>query len=611
MGKKIVMLPASEVDLTKVKYDPGEIKAPEIRGIWLKIFVMLLEMPLIGSAILTYLKKQNKIQEMLRETVIPERPMFRPEFPPQEQESGVICLKEDGISEDRVESAIRCLPQYDPAADTLSFRYWKIRDYAYSYRSRTTTPSMVAEYVISAIKEFSNKKPPMPLLVSFYAEDVRRQAAASTQRFEEGKPLSALDGIFMAIKDDIDCYPHPSNGINNRLRKTGGTSWFHEAHTVEEDAVCVSRLRSCGVILVGKANMHEFGQGTTGTNINLGTTRNPHDPERYTGGSSSGPAAIVASGICSAALGTDGGGSIRIPSSLCGVVGLKTTYGRTDLKGCLTGGGTIEIIGPIASNVEDIMLVYAAILGASPADKMSLRPSLPCVPDLSSRENSSILGSMRLGNYTEWFNDVFSPEISTKCEDILNLLSETHGCRVVEVVIPELYQMRTSHLLSVGSESLASLTPHCHDGKHKKLTLDTRANLALFRSFNASDYVAAQRLRHRLMYYHMEIFKMVDVIVTPTTGMTAPRIHPSALKMGEGNMKVTGNMMRFILAGNLLGLPAISVPVGYDKQGLPIGLQIIGRPWGEATILRLADAFEGLRTETKKPLSYFDVLKGY
>nr|GEX23106.1 fatty acid amide hydrolase isoform X1 [Tanacetum cinerariifolium] len=242
---------------------------------------------------------------------------------------------------------------------------------------------------------------------------------------------------------------------------------------------------------------------------------------------------------------------------------------------------------------------------------MSLRPSEPCVPDLSSPENSSILGSMRLGKYTEWFNDVFSPEISTKCEDILNLLSETHGCRVVEVVIPELHQMRTSHLLSVGSESLASLTPHCHDGKHKKLTLDTRANLALFRSFTASDYVAAQRLRHRLMYYHMEIFKMVDVIVTPTTGMTAPKIRPSALKMGETNMKVTGNMMRFILAGNLLGLPAISVPVGYDKQGLPIGLQIIGRPWGEATILRLAAAFEGLRTETKKPLSYFDVLKGY
>ncbi|XP_024966040.1 LOW QUALITY PROTEIN: fatty acid amide hydrolase [Cynara cardunculus var. scolymus] len=457
MGKKIFMLPATQVDLTKVKYDPGEIEAPDITGLWAWIFVKLLEMPLIGSVILTYLKKQNKIQEMLRETVIPEPPMFRPEFPHQ------------------------------------------------------------------------------------------------------GKPLSALDGIFMAIKDDIDCYPHPSKG---------GTTWFHEVHSVEKDVVSVSRLRSCGVILVGKDNMHEMGQGTTGNNLNHGTTRNPHNPERYTGGSSSGPAAIVASGICSAALGTDGGGSIRIPSSLCGVVGLKTTFGRTNIEGALCGGRTVEILGPIASTVEDIMLVYAAILGASPADQMSLRPCIPCLPDLSSHENSRILGSMRLGKYSEWFNDVFSPDISTKCEDVLNLLSETHGCKMVEVVIPELHQLRTCHLVSIGSESLASLTPHFHNGYDKKLAPDTRTNLALFGSFTASDYVCAQRLRRRLMYYHMEIFKMVDVIVTPTTGMTAPIIRPSALKSGETNLKVTGNLMRLTLAGNVLGLPAISIPIGYDKQGL-------------------------------------------
>ncbi|GMQ01339.1 hypothetical protein CsSME_00048000 [Camellia sinensis var. sinensis] len=169
----------------------------------------------------------------------------------------------------------------------------------------------------------------------------------------------------MAIKDDIDCYPHPSKGA---------TTWFHEVRPIKKDAVSVSRLRSCGVIFVGKANMHEMGLGTTGNNANYGTTRNPHDPKRYTGGSSSGPAAIVASGLCSAALGTDGGGSVRIPSSLCGVVGLKTTYGRTDMKGALCDAGTVEIIGPIASNLEDVILVYAAILGSSPADRISLRP---------------------------------------------------------------------------------------------------------------------------------------------------------------------------------------------------------------------------------------------
>ncbi|XP_024979487.1 fatty acid amide hydrolase-like isoform X1 [Cynara cardunculus var. scolymus] len=604
MGKPR-LLPVTEVDLTTVKYDTGEIEAPHITGLWLKFFVKLIEMPLIGSLIIGHLKKQNKMNEMLRDTVIPEPPMFRPEFPPQEPESGVVFLKEDGRSEDRVESALKCLPQYDSAnyhsSDSTPFCYWKIRDYANSYRKGLTTPSTVAEYVICAIEEFSNKKPPTPLLISFNAEDVRKQAAASTQRFAEGKPLSILDGIFVAIKDDIDCYPHPSKGA---------TTWLHEVRDVTKDAVSVSRLRSCGVILVGKANMHELGMGTTGVNPNYGTARNPHDLDRYTGGSSSGPAAIVASGICSAALGTDGGGSIRIPSSLCGVVGLKTTYGRTDIKGALCDGGTVEIVGPIASSVEDIILVYAAILGSSPADKISLRPSVPCLPDLSSQENSSVVGTLRLGKYTEWFNDVFSPDISNKCEDVLTMLSETHGCNVVEIVIPELDQMRTSHVVSIGSEAAASLSPDFQDGKVNKLTLDSRINFALFNSFTASDYVAAQRLRRRIMYYHMEIFKKVDVIVTPTTGMTAPVIPKSALKLGESNMKVTSNLMRFVLAGNLLGLPAISIPVGYDKQGLPIGLQIIGRPWGEATILRLAAAVEGLCIGAKQPASYFNILKG-
>ncbi|KAG5548331.1 hypothetical protein RHGRI_013884 [Rhododendron griersonianum] len=532
MGKLRVMVPANEVDLTAVKYEPEAIQAPHLTGTSLKVFVNVVEAPLIGSMITTSLKKKNNITEVYAEPC-------------------VVGLEEDGKPEDRVDLALKCLPHFDAASNwtgdsPTSFRYWKIRDYAYAYRSKLATPSMVAERFISAMEEFSSKEPPTPLLISFDAEEVRKQAAASTQRFEEGNSLSILDGIFVAIKDDIDCYPHPSKG---------GTTWFHEVRPVKKDAVSVSR-----------------------------TTRNPHSPDRYTGGSSSGPAAIVASGLCSAALGTDGGGSVRIPSSLCGVVGLKTTYGRTDMKGSLCNAGTVEIIGPIASNVEDVMLVYAAILGSSPCDRISLKPAPPCLPNLSSHESSNALGLLRLGKYTEWFNDVFSTDISEICGKILNMLVEKHGC---ELAVPFLYR------------------------KDVKLTYDTRTNLAFFRSFTASDYVAAQRLRRRIMYHHMEIFKKVDVIVTPTTGMTAPIIPLSALKSGETNMQVSGNLMRFIIAGNLLGLPAISVPVGYDKQGLPIGLQLIGPPWGEASILRLAAAVEELCADSKKkPLQFYDTLKG-
>ncbi|XP_038995902.1 fatty acid amide hydrolase-like isoform X2 [Hibiscus syriacus] len=593
MAKKRTMVPAQKLDFSSVKYQQQTVQAPHLTGLILKLFVRIIEAPIIGSLIIYFMKKKNKIVEMLHNTEIPEKPMFKPEFPPQEAEPSVLILDEEGKPTDRVESALKCLPHYDPAScwsgDSLpSFRYWKICDYAYAYRSKLVTPSMVVEQIILVIEGCNYHKPPTPLLISFDAEDIRKQAAASTKRFEEGNPLSILDGIFMAIKDDIDCTPHPTKGAS---------TWMHEVRSVEKDGVSVSRLRSCGVILIGKASMHEFGLGTTGNNPNYGTTRNPHAHERYTGGSSSGPAAIVASGLCSAALGTDGGGSIRIPSSLCGVVGLKTTFGRTNMGGSLCGSGTVEIIGPIASTVEDVILVV----------------SLVCLfchhLRIQTFWDHCDWGSIQ--SFTlQWFNDVHSTDISDVCEDVLNLLSKSHGCKTIEIVIPELHEMRTAHLVSIGSESLRSLNPDIEDGKVAKLTCDTRISMALFRTFTASDYVAAQCLRRRIMHHHMEIFKKVDVMVTPTTGMTAPKIPPSALENGESNMQVTGYLMRFIIAGNLLGLPALTVPVGYDKQGLPIGLQLIGRPWGEATILRLAYAIEELCAKSrKKPASFYDILK--
>ncbi|KAM3291340.1 fatty acid amide hydrolase [Capsicum chacoense] len=644
MGRKRVMLPASEIDMTTVKYMPQRTQGPHLTGFWLKLSVMLAELPIIGSMIMTLVKNKNRGAEMYKYTMIPETPLFAPEFPPQESEPDVVCLEEDGKPEERVELALQCLSDYNPGSicitdSTTPFRYWKIRDYAYAYRSQLTTPSQVAEDFISAIEDSKNQNPPAPLLISYDPDEIRRQAASSTQRFKEGSELSILDGIFIAVKDDIDCYPYPSKGA---------TTWFHEMHEVKKDAVCVSRLRSCGAVFVGKTNMHELAMGTTGNNPNFGTPRNPHDPDRYTGGSSSGSAAIVASGLCPAALGTDGGGSIRVPSSLCGVVGLKTTYGRTDIKGLIYTSSTVASVGPITATVEDATLVYAAILGSSPAERVSLKPALPCLPNLSSFESYSSLGSLRFGKYTEWFNDVFSTEISDKCDDILNQLSEKHGVKVklggltsinfvtnyflsiishscflnfffvflplmktIEIVIPELHEMHNALIVSLGSEALSQLNPYVDNGKLARLTCDTRINLAIFRAFTASEYVVAQCLRQRFMYYHMEIFKKVDIIVTPTTAMTATIISPSALTAGETNIPVVGNLMRFVVAGNLLGFPAISVPVGYDKQGLPIGMQLIGRPWSEASILRVAAAIEETCAgPKKKPVQFYDILKG-
>ncbi|GLJ30072.1 hypothetical protein SUGI_0594660 [Cryptomeria japonica] len=604
MGKRI-LLPAQEIDLANVQYVQERIEAPHLTGFLLKLFVWLVESRLFGNAILSFLKHQNKMTQILRHTVIPEEPMFFPEFPTQEPETAVDCVDEDTQPTLRVEHALKCLPSYDSSkasrvAHSNSFLYWTIRDYADAYRSGQTTPSNVAECIISAVEESLNRNPPLIFFISFNANELRKQAAASTRRFEEGSPLSILDGIFIAIKDDIDCYPYPSKG---------GTVWFHKVREVKQDAVCVSRLRSCGAILAGKANMHELGMGVTGNNPHYGTTRNPHMTQYYTGGSSSGPAAIVASGLCAAALGTDGGGSVRIPSALCGVAGFKTTYGRTDITGSICEGGTVEIIGPIAATVEDVMLVYAAILGSSTVDLARLRPMPPCFPMLGTTDNFNVLGSLKLGKYSSWFADVYSNDVSDTCERILTQLANNFGIETREIILPELEEMRAAHLVSIGSEALNHLYPHFENRQRKALSYDVRVNMALFESFLAADYVVAQSLRRRIMHYHMEAFKHVDIIVTPTTGMTAPKIPSSSLQIGETDFETSGYLMRFIIAPNLIGLPAISIPVGHDKDGLPVGLQLIGRPWAEATLLRLASAIEELAPPQKRPAVFFDFLK--
>jgi len=600
------MVPVEEVDLSNVQYRQEKIDAPHLTGNFLKLCVWIVESRLLGRSVLSFLKSKNKVTQILQHTRIPEAPMFFPEFPPQDPQNAVNCVDEYTLPTLRVASALECLPAYNSSAhwgsdSRKSFLYWTIRDYAHAYRCGWTTPSDVAEYIISAVEKSLNDKPAMMFFISFNADEVRKQAAASTTRFQEGKPLSILDGIFIPIKDDIDCYPYPTRG---------GTVWFHKMREVKKDAVSVSRLRSCGVILVGKANMHELGMGVTGNNPHHGTVRNPHSTECYPGGSSSGPAAIVASGLCPASVGTDGGGSVRIPAALCGVVGLKTTYGRTDMKGALCEGGTVESVTPLAATVEDAMLVYAAMSGSSPTDLTRLRPMPPCYPKLGTTDNLNVLGSIKLGKYANWFNDVYSDEISETCERMLSLLTRSFGIETREIVLPELEEMRVAHVVSIGSEALSHVYSSFNQGRRMEMSYDVRVNMALFESFSAANYVSAQSLRRRIMHYHMEAFKLVDIIVTPTTGMTAPKIPPSSLKIGETDLQTSGYLMRFVIAPNLIGLPAISVPVGYDKDGLPIGLQLIGQPWAEATLLRLASAIEELAPSQKRPAVFYDVLEG-
>jgi len=370
----------------------------------------------------------------------------------------------------------------------------------------------------------------------------------------------------------------------------------------EEDATVVARLRGAGALIVGKNNMHEIGINVTGLNPHHGTTRNPYNTDHYTGGSSSGSAAAVASGLVPVSIGADGGGSIRIPSSFCGLVGLKPTFGRVSEHGAFPICWSVAHIGPLAGSATDAALAYALIAGSDPNDQNSLHQP---TPSLKGWDNLKLKG-LKLGVYWPWFRHA-DLEVVAACEVMLKQF-EAMGCEIHEIVIPNLEANRIALNITIISEMAQSMDA-IYDNAHrfKEHGHDVRVTLAVARQLTATNYVQAQRVRTRMMRHFHEAFQQVDMIITPSTAIAAPQIKSGALPDGESDLSTTIEIMRFATTANLTGHPAISFPVGYTQKGLPIGMQAIGRPWDESTLLRLALAAEQV-VERKEPQIYYDLL---
>ncbi|WOL00874.1 fatty acid amide hydrolase-like isoform X2 [Canna indica] len=326
-----VYKPAAEVDLganSDEFYIHPNVKAPRVAGLLVKIFVWILESRLLGPIVAYILKKDNLIQRLVSVAEIKEAPMFTPAHNCEDiPEQNVSLIKSNNSPAERVHEAESCLPPSLESTLTDSpshFKRWTIREFARAYRSGETTPLAVAKRFLAAVESSAQLQLNMAFFINYSQEDIIRQAEESSQRYQRGHPISIMDGVLVAIKDEIDCMPYPT---------TGGTKWLHKFRACVEDASCVKQLRSCGAIIVGKANMHELGAGTSGINPHYGATRNPCDISKISGGSSSGSAAIVCAGLCPVALGVDGGGSVRMPAALCGVVGFKPTSGRLSNSG--------------------------------------------------------------------------------------------------------------------------------------------------------------------------------------------------------------------------------------------------------------------------------------
>ena len=462
-----------------------------------------------------------------------------------------------------------------------------------AYLESRMTPTDVAERSLSAIEQSDSGELPLAAFISVLRSDVLEQAEASSKRFAAGTPLGPLDGVPIAIKDEIDQVPHPT---------TVGTS-FLGAEAASEDSCVVARLRAAGAVLIGKANMHEIGFNPNGLNVHYGVTRNPYDRRCDPGGSSSGSAAAVASGICPVSIGADGGGSVRIPAALCGMVGLKATFGRISEFGAAPLTWSMGHLGPIGASVLDCLEVYRIIAGHDSGDPRTLKGPLKVSAPAEADLDGSLHG-VRLGIFEPWFAHA-TDEVVAANRTALDALC-ARGAELVNIEVPELDEMRVAHAVTILAEIATAMQNHREN--LGKLGAGVRINLTIGAALTGIDYMIAQRMRTRALAIFDSIYRKVDAIVTPATATVAPPIPKKAMPHGWSDLSAVTELMRYVVPGNLIGLPAMSFPVGYNPEGLPIAMQAMSRHWNESVLFRIARAAEH-DLERSRPPGYVDLLE--
>ncbi|MGY8754891.1 MAG: amidase [Candidatus Poseidoniales archaeon] len=520
------------------KYDARPMKSPNLAGFPLKVLAGALWTPILRNLVgmkalkdagIIYLRGQKSDEEPYNPQV--EFSQIKPIMPPLHSASNI---KDAGV-----------------------FSIGKINQ----YYSKGGSPVKLISLVLEHAKSVPG------LMISIDEKSALKQAKASEERWKNGECIGPLDGIPIAVKDEMDVIGFVT---------TMGTSGYSKA--ASQDATIVKRAREAGAIIIGKTNLHEIGAGVTGINPHWGAVTNPYDESKFTGGSSSGSAAIVSRGIVPIALGSDGGGSIRIPSAICGVPGLKATFGRISKFGS-GAGGTVGHLGPIAGNLRDLAILYSVIAGPDDKDSQTKKAPDLCLDQVKDLE---LLG-LKIGVYRPWFEHA-EEEIVERMESCLNILKSA-GAEIVEITIPDMSLVRPTHLATITKEFAAS-----HAGLVKNelnsFSPEVKMMFGLQARLKDSDFENAQRLRTKIHQNFEAAFKKCDIILTPMTGITAKNIQKSALKYGQSNLVITGAIMRFSHPANLCGYPGLSVPAGLDSDGLPIGCQLMGRGWEEETIIR-------------------------
>jgi len=454
-----------------------------------------------------------------------------------------------------------------------------LQEIAKALRERTVSS---AELVSESLRRIAALDPRLKAFITVTAELAQSHAQQADQDLADGKDRGPLHGIPVAVKDVFS-----TQGV----RTTCGSKLFAD-HIPEHDAAVIERLRAAGAVIVGKTNMHELAYGVTSANPHFGTVRNPWDLDRFAGGSSGGSGSAVAAGLVPMAMGSDTGGSIRIPASFCGTVGLKPSFGRVSRYGVLPLDFSLDHMGPLTQCVRDAALTLNVLAGFDPRDETSsCRPVPPYLPP----EPVAIHG-LRIGLPENFYFERVSPSVAEAVRRAARLAEEA-GAVVVSLRVPDITQLNTIGRIILLSEASATMERYLH--RRGDFGPDVLALLDQGRLLPATDYINAQRVRRVLLKEFQSVWKQVDCLLTPTTPTSAPKIGQSTINLdGEEDVRIAST--RLVRGVNVLGLPSLSLPCGFDEEGLPLGLQIIGPSFHEALILRVGAALEDALNLTQR-----------
>jgi aspartyl-tRNA(Asn)/glutamyl-tRNA(Gln) amidotransferase subunit A len=441
-----------------------------------------------------------------------------------------------------------------------------LEDAVTALRSRSIRALELTE---AALQRIDTREPKLNAFITVTAEQARERARLADAR-------GPLAGVPIALKDLFDVAGAPTTGGSKLLA----------TNVAREDGEIARRLFDGGGVSVGKTNLHEWAFGVTNDNPHFGPTRNPWALDRIPGGSSGGNGAALVAGMCFGAIGSDTGGSIRIPAALCGVVGLKPTYGRISLRGAIPLAWSLDHPGPMARTVRDAAVLLQVIAGYDAGDPVSAAaPVDDYLTEIEMGVRGLRIGVVR-GRFFERLGagEQATADVSSAVRAAIEVLAG-EGARVEDVALPRTDELRSTQLVIIGTEAAAYHRERMSKDRAGYGT-DVAQRLDLGATRTGTEYAASRRTRDELRRAYADALGSWDAIVLPTTPMTAP------LREGQDAVAAAATLTAYTSPFNLVGLPAISIPCGFDTLGLPIGLQLVARPWAEARLLRVARAYE-------------------